>query len=101
MKQVVNIWHIIFVLWALLLLGLNLNGNISFGHWLGDIYYLIFLVLFVSIMMLIGIKSFKKMSALGQVVFLIFQLGGIALFMLQLTIIRGPEFSWNGRLFLR
>jgi len=101
MKQVVNIWHIIFVLWALLLLGLNLNGNISFGHWLGDIYYLIFLVLFVSIMMLIGIKSFKKMSALGQVVFLIFQLGGIALFMLQLTIFRGPEFSWNGRLFLR
>ena len=101
MKQVVNIWHIIFVLWALLLLGLNLNGNISFGHGLGDIYYLIFLVLFVSIMMLIGIKSFKKMSALGQVVFLIFQLGGIALFMLQLTIIRGPEFSWNGRLFLR
>jgi len=53
------------MLWALLLPGLNLNGNISFGHGLGDIYYLIFLVLFVSIMMLIGIKSFKKMSALG------------------------------------
>lgn len=71
----------------------------TFGYGLGDIFHFGLLALFEFIMIVFGItfnvkgKSFKWLNWIWSIV-LIWTL-------LQLTIFRGPAWSWNGEIFFK
>lgn len=101
MSKGIRIIYWLFILWSVLLAVLNLNANIVFGHGLGDVYYLLFLLFFVIV---ISIINFNKIGNTNKQVtatlLLIFMLVIVIAFTLKLTIYRGPEYPWNGRLFV-
>ena len=82
---------------------LILNGKVTFGHGLGDLFYLIIVALAGLIQLIINLtfahpkkEEFKKKNATVGVVFLII----LFLFGLKFTFGRGPEMKWNGKVFV-
>ena len=101
MNKVIKIIYTLFVLWAVLVAILNLNANITFGHGLGDIYYLLFLLLLVIVASVVFFKIAKRLNETSAtILFLFFVIAVVIAFTLKLTIYRGPEYPWNGKFFL-
>lgn len=102
MKRVIRIVFITYLFWFLLVVFFNLNGNISFGHGLGDLYYLLFIV-FLTVLALVFYLRMLKPPLAGKTAVFLFVAYLIAIvisFSLKLTLYRGPEFPWNENLFL-
>jgi len=96
-----DICFLVYVLLTIWVIVLNINGYIGFGHGLGDVFTLgaIFLIsVFLSFIYIIEVRILKK--TLGKLIFMGVLLADIIVIVLLLTIFRGPEFPWNGNLFL-
>ena len=102
MKQINRIVFFIYLLWVLLVMFFNFRGDITFGHGLGDLYYLIVLF-FLTLLAIFFYTRVTKGSYNNTVVvylFAIYLLIVIVSFYFKLTILRGAEYPWNGKLFL-
>lgn len=98
-KRLCNIIFTLFVLSAVGLLAGVVSGRLTFGHGLGDAFYLMSaacLVIFIVVLKLLSRKSEVKLFN-GLLVFLMLVI--FTYFSLKLTLLRGPEFRWNGELF--
>jgi hypothetical protein len=94
-----NIAFAVYLLFTILVVILNLLGYITFGYGLGDLFYLIFICLLCVI-----ITTLKLLSAkfdISKMVILFMILAVLVFVSLKLTLLRGVEYSWNGRVFLR
>jgi len=97
MNNLIKTTYWIFILWGVLVAVLNLNGNITFGHGLGDVYYLLLLLFFEILVSIITFKIPKNSNKqTTAILFLLFVLAIIISFTLKLTIFRGPEYPWDG-----
>ena len=81
---------------------LNINGVISFGHGLGDAYYLICLLILSIIASVVKFNFFKIIiqDKKKGLLFLICLLLILLAFSLKLTILRGAETPWDGNITL-
>lgn len=102
MKLKLKIIFYSYILFILIVMLLNLNANITFGKGLGDIYYLIILFVLSVGYSIFYFKSFNKKNEKqkGKILFCSVLLATILLVILKLTILRGAEYTWNGKLFL-
>ncbi len=89
-----SIW--IFNVIYLLLIILTFNGLLSFGHGLGDIYY----ILQMLVILLLNSVTLIKSNNVIKKIFLLLNLIIIMYFLINLTINRGSEQPWNGKLFI-
>lgn len=93
---------LIYTIWVVLIVSLCLSGKITFGHGLGDLYYLAGLVLLTLLFLTIFLRIRKKVvenpmmtyASLFCIVLI------IVIFSLKLTFFRGSEYPWNGAVFL-
>lgn len=102
MKLIKHYIFIIYIVWVLSILFLSLEGYISFGHGLGDLYDLILLVFFTTLSSFFYFIVIKKNFG-GQYwtfIFIVFLLLIMLIFILKLTLLRGSEYPWNGEFFL-
>lgn len=98
MKKKARRFFIVYVILVGIIAYLNINGKITFGHGLGDLFYLTFLVVISTVLSFLFLS--EKFLGARFVVFVVMLL--VLLFIiLKLTLYRGPEYSWNGRLFLQ
>ena len=73
-------------------------GKITFGHGLGDVFYLFYLLLLMLINAIMVVLIRKKpeyinvITAINIIVFIYY--------ILKLSILRGVENSWNGSFFV-
>lgn len=78
---------------------LSVKGRVTFGHGLGDVFFFIATLLITTVILAISIyfsiemKSFQYLT-LGATGFLIFTI-------VQITIFRGIELPWNGKVFFK
>jgi len=88
----------VFMVWAALVF--ILSGKIAFGNGLGDVF--IYLLLAVCIVVVFLVKRhLSKPENLGKDFLLLILVGFIMIgFTLKMTVGRGPEYPWNGKLFL-
>lgn len=94
----------IFIVWSILLILLVIEGILSFGHGLGDLYYLLLLLLFtiitaITIHKLITTENAATIKNRNLIIVLVTTI--ISLTILKLTIWRGPELPWNGDFFVK
>lgn len=101
MKYILNVIFFCYLVWTICIIVLNLNANITFGRGLGDIFYLIELIV-ISIILAVAFFKVKKHTENKFAVMLlcIIMVLTIIFFLLKLTIWRGAEYIWNGNIFL-
>ena len=96
-----KIAYCVYTLFILLIFILNINANITFGRGLGDAFYLSALFLIYISTSFLYRKLKKNKNGLYVSYFFMITLSAILIsFALLLTILRGPEYPWNGKLFL-
>lgn len=78
---------------------LNLGGKITFGYGLGDLYMLFFFMIVFVIISVIRTKLRLRNNILNVVLITLIGLS-VLFFVLKITLFRGNEYPWNGRLFL-
>lgn len=102
MKKISRIIFFIYLLWVLLVVFLNFRGDITFGHGLGDLYYLIILIFFTALSVFFYLRIARGGYSSKQTIYLfaIYLLIVIVFYCLKLTFLRGAEYPWNGKLFL-
>jgi len=101
MRLSIHIIFFIYILYVSFVIIFNLRGNIAFGQGLGDLYYLIILTsvtLLAVVFYILIIK--KKYSKTTQYIYVIYLLLVVVFSCIKLTILRGPEYPWNGKFFL-
>ena len=92
----------IYIIISLTIFFLDFKGFISFGHGLGDVFYLGIIFLIDGFLSFIYLKEVRILKRpLGKLVFIGVLLAEILIVILMYTIFRGPEAPWNGNLFLR
>lgn len=84
-------------IFALCVILLNVCAGITFGHGLGDGFYMI--AMGVSILAMWGIYRVVKNFRIGGWILLILTLFIATRVALKASIYRGPECQWNGRIF--
>ncbi len=101
MNKTLKVTYWLFMVWSALVVISNLNAGITFGHGLGDIYCLVLLLLLIIVISIVVFKVLRNTSdKISIISFLLFILGIVIVFSLKLTVYRGPEYPWNGELFL-
>jgi ABC-type iron transport system FetAB permease component len=79
-----------------LIYGVIFDG-LTFGYGLGDVFYIGFFGLLTVIITMTSVLLRKKIKSkyvsLTWVIFL-------TIFILVLTVLRGPAYSWNGQIFI-
>lgn len=101
MRIIAQIVLIAFVIFVILTVILLFYGKISFGHGLGDLYYLVFFVLWSIVIISIYIYILKKNNFTLLPLLYGFIITIIIITIVKLTIFRGPEFHWNGNILRR
>lgn len=89
-----------FVLWVTLLTCLDVIGVVTFGHGLGDIFFLLALIVWLLITIIYWVKRRILPSRKAVAVVVLMAVLTIVLSTLKMTVFRGPEYPWNGQLFL-
>src|SRR5688572_40013 len=89
-KKAVDIIYYFFLVWATLIIVFNLSGKIAFGHGLGDAFYLLILLLVTILTTILWVRLKKYNNSVFSLILLI--LLTVIVFMLKLTVYRGPEF---------
>lgn len=97
-KTITNIAYLTYLSFSILVIILTLFGNLTFGHGLGDLRYIFIVAILIASVTILKVLG-RKREELNWVVF--FAAIGIMIFIvLKITVLRGPEYSWNGKLFL-
>jgi len=98
MKRILNLCIVLYLLWTFSILILIFSGKVTFGQGLGDLFYLVLLIImqiFFGYLFYLNIKgkiNFPLVISLLLIIILI-------LFTLKMTIWRGIEYPWNGNVF--
>jgi hypothetical protein len=89
----------LFIFWSIIILILAFSGYIVFGHGLGDVLYYLIIIVFLIIVTILRTILLKKWNSKYKFIIIIL----IALFVtyitVKATVLRGPEYPWNGRMF--
>jgi hypothetical protein len=102
MKSILKVIFYSYIIFVFIIILLNLNANITFGNGLGDIFHLIALLILSIFYSVIYFKFLNKNCEKEYFfIYVFFLLSTILLLILMLTIWRGAEYTWNGRLFLQ
>ena len=101
-NQPINILYWTYLALNLLLFQLVLAGNMTFGHGLGDLFMLLAMGL---LLLVIGLAVCLKSKVQKYIPFWNLLIGlaiimSLVYFLLSLTIWRGPEMGWNGKIFI-
>jgi hypothetical protein len=92
---------LIFLTWAVTVLALSLNSNITFGGGSGDLFYIILLggvVLSLSAGLVLYITG--RLQDVRWIYFFIgVMLITMTYFTLKFTLLRDGEYRWNGKVF--
>ena len=101
MKQISRIAFFSYILWVSFVVFLNFKGDIAFGHGLGDLYYLIFII-FLTVLSLIFYVRIKKNFDNKKMIylFIVYLIVIVVSFCLKLTLFRGGEYPWDGKVFM-
>lgn len=101
MKKLSIISYYTFIICALLIISGVLSGKISFGHGLGDLYYILYLAiaLIIITILFIAAKRDSNNSPLSFILLLSI-IGSLAFFFAKLSYFRGTEYPWNVNLFI-
>ena len=97
MSKVLKYFGATYIVFVALVTFLNFTGKITFGHGLGDFFYLVFLLIASCILSFFFLnKSFSgiRFTVMALMILL------VIFICLKLTIYRGPEYSWNGSFFI-
>lgn len=86
-----------FIFLMLLIVFANLTGIVTFGHGLGDLYYLFFAIIILFIIAISGAYFLIKKNKFPTFI-LICLISTLFWFTLKLTILRGPEYKWNDKI---
>lgn len=97
MKFSIKICGFLYLLWTLTISSLIFIGKLTFGHGIGDIVYLILLVL---LLLVFGYFIYRNEKLNRPIILIVFMLVSVLLIGLKITIWRGSEYPWNGELFL-
>jgi len=103
MNKLAKIFLIVSISFFSLIILLILVGKLSFGYGLGDVFYLIYLILWLGIQIAIFLLIKKNIINVEIViiVFICFALCISIYFTIRkLTIDRGFENRWNGKIFI-
>ncbi len=102
MKQISRIAFFSYLLWVSIVVFLNFKGDITFGHGLGDLYYLIFIVSLTILSLIFYVRINKGNFANKKMIylFIVYLIVIVVSFCLKLTLFRGAEFPWDGNIFL-
>ncbi len=98
MRKVLNICSVLYFIWTSIILTLIFNGKIVFGQGIGDMFYVILLVILQIIFGYIFFLNIKKKVTLPLIVTILL-IVCVLLFTLKMTIYRGIEYPWNGSVF--
>lgn len=93
--------YILVVIYSILVVILVMIGKLSFGHGLGDLYYIIELVIFLCFIILLNSIKHKINYSFFKYFILLLSVIIILYFSLKLTIYRGVEKPWDGNVFIR
>lgn len=100
MYSLTKIGYFFYCCWTGLIMLLFLLSEITFGYGLGDLYFLIMVILFFLVFTALRIIIAKnKQHFFLNSIFITLMLATIVYFSLKLTVYRGPEYKWNGDLF--
>ena len=93
MKKTFKIILVLYAIFIVVLTYKAINGTITFGHELGDLYYLIFGLLSLVVAFIIFlVDRFKSKKSNFDVFFGVFLLiTAVLILTLKMTILRGPE----------
>lgn len=80
------------------MLVLIFSGKIVFGQGMGDLFYLILLIILQIIFGYIFFLNIKK-KVTFPIIMAILLIVCVLLFTLKMTVYRGIEYPWNGSLF--
>jgi hypothetical protein len=97
MKRILNFCSVLYLIWTISTLILIFSGKVTFGHGLGDLFYLILLtilLIFFGYLFYLNIKWRKKIQVVISLLLIII----VILFTLKMTIWRGIEYPWNGNI---
>jgi hypothetical protein len=101
MKKLLNISFIVFLTWIVFVIFGMLGGSLTFGNGLGDLAWLIIYLPLLAIgSILLRYIAIKNRHVFTVLLSVIFNIVTIAYTIYSLTIGRGPEFRWNGHLFI-
>jgi hypothetical protein len=92
--------YILVLSYSLLVIFLLLISKVSFWHGLGDLYYMMELILFLCSIILLSFFKHKINYSILKYLILIFSIVVIVYFSLKLTIHRGVENPWNDNIFI-
>ena len=78
-----------------------LLGKLTFGHGLGDLFYILYLAiaLIIITILFIAVKRDSNNSPLSFILLLSI-ITSLAFFIANLSYFRGTEYPWNGKLFI-
>ncbi|MHA4845764.1 hypothetical protein ACX0G7_16440 [Flavitalea antarctica] len=101
MRKILTITYAGYVVIMLAIIYLSIYGDLTFGNGLGDIKSLVVLVLINVALFVVWWKFIRKtLLVRNHLLFLSGLILILIITLLQLTIFRGPEFPWNGDIFL-
>lgn len=90
----------IFIGWTVIFILLFVSGFISFGHGMGDVIYACYVVVFFILISLVRYRVLgRRKSLVMECIFSCVIALFIGYVLLELTLFRGPEYIWNGRVF--
>jgi hypothetical protein len=92
--------NIILLSFLILLLLLTLTGKLTFGHGLGDLFYVVLIAFIVLIHFTITLILRKKKIEKYWLSIIIASSTVCFLVVYETTIGRGAEHTWNGKVFL-
>lgn len=98
MKRILNIGSILHFVWTLIMLIFIFSGKIVFGQGMGDMGYVVLLVILQTIfgyVFFLNIRSKIGFPLLMTILLVVC----VLLFTLKMTIYRGLEYPWNGNVF--
>ena len=100
MRRVFNTSSVLYFIWSLTILSFIFGGKIVFGQGIGDMFYLILLLVLQIIFGYVFFLNIKNKVALPKIKLVtILLIVFVLLFTLKMTIYRGMEYPWNGNFF--
>lgn len=103
-KKIFNSFMILYFIFLILITIGNWNGYIRFGLGLGDLIYLVLIVFIFFISLIVYIRSLKRGSnifTLGDKTFIVFCILFSIFLLLKITVFRGDESLWDGKVFFK
>lgn len=82
----------------ILIVILCINGKMTYGYGLGDLFVLILNIL-VIITNIITMFKIQKLTSCSKNIFMLINIIILIAIILKLTIYRGSEYLWNGSIF--